>query len=1174
MANTMSPGSYTFSNNNTIVYQLTMDSNCRSYALEFDANGGTGTMEDQDIPVGTATRIDWNTLVSPTMGESYEDSDGNTIPAVAGKMWAFWGWNTKADGTGDWYKNGEEITDIANDGETLTLYAQWKQANLEDMAVTTSGTKTITNNTMQDMSAQICYNSDITTKAYLEANNKTGAVTLTDDRDGTSRSYDVSKLADGNCWMTTNLALGTTSEITLTSDDTDLEEGTTFTLPAGDTTSYTTNTYQARIRLTNGSNATTNGVYYTWSAAVTSATSLNFITVTTSVCPRNWDLPTDNQYGALSTASSYSSSNPTTALPSQFKVDGGFTNGSDFYQTTDGFYWTATSSGTSQAYGRMINTTTLYSSANTGTTYGGNKYYRKNIRCVASQGKVNISYHANNGSSDISNQTVEIAAGKLAASNLFTAATNRRFREWNTKADGTGTSYSAGASVSSTGLQPNQSLELYAIWDEVYYISFNANESSVGGTPGSATGTMTNQTVSRDTATAIKTSTFALSGYLFYGWNTSANGTGTFYSDGQKVTNLTSTGNTITLYAVWTNGAYLDTGQNVNQKLKRLAGNSSATYSTQDNTITAIVRSNTLPDDFIPATGNTISHSTSPTPIYAWYDSASTTIYYYSEATTILMNKNSNHFFGQMRALSNLSTISTWDTAKVTEMSSMFYYAGYSASSFTLDLSSWNTSSVRSMHQMFNYAGRSATTFNISYISNWDTSSVTNMNSMFSSAGSSATSWSIGNLSNWDTSSVTNMNSMFSSAGSSATSWSIGNLSNWDTSSVTNMSHMFNSAGRSATTFNISYISDWDTSKVTIMDGIFSYAGYSATTWSIGDLSDWDTSKVTTMQYMFSSAGYSATSWSIGDLSSWDTSSVTNMSYMFNSAGYSATTWSIGDLSDWDTSKVTTMQYMFSSAGYSANTWSIGDLSDWDTSNVTTLREMFGNAGRNATTWSIGDLSSWNTSSVTNMSSMFSSAGYSANAWSIGDLSDWNTSSVTDMSSMFSSAGYSATSWSIGDLSNWNTSGVTTMQFMFSYAGYSATTWSIGSDLSDWDTSKVTIMDGMFQAAGHSATIFTLDLSDWDTSNVTNMTYMFNYAGCNSSTFILNLSSWDTSNVTSMYGMFNTAGYNATTWSVTIPKTNDGTATGPIANTTSNLYGNTTSVTATPPLVRSFTLAD
>ncbi|MBR3180439.1 BspA family leucine-rich repeat surface protein, partial [Candidatus Saccharibacteria bacterium] len=129
--------------------------------------------------------------------------------------------------------------------------------------------------------------------------------------------------------------------------------------------------------------------------------------------------------------------------------------------------------------------------------------------------------------------------------------------------------------------------------------------------------------------------------------------------------------------------------------------------------------------------------------------------------------------------------------------------------------------------------------------------------------------------------------------------------------------------------------------------------------------------------------------------------------------------------------------------------------------------------------------------------------------------------------------------------SSWNTSNVTDMNRMFDHAGCSATTWSVGN-LSSWDTSSVTDMYQMFYAAGYDA-----------------------------SSFILNLSFWDTSSVTSLGNMFDGSGYSATTWSVTIPKTNNGTASGPIANTNSNLYGKTTSVTATPPWVgKPFTLAN
>lgn len=262
--------------------------------------------------------------------------------------------------------------------------------------------------------------------------------------------------------------------------------------------------------------------------------------------------------------------------------------------------------------------------------------------------------------------------------------------------------------------------------------------------------------------------------------------------------------------------------------------------------------------------------------------------------------------------------------------------------------------------------------------------------------------------------------------------------------------------------------------------------------------------------YMFHKL-YSITD--LSAISSWNTSNVTNMSHMFDDASTDIYSDFYLDLSSWDTSNVTDMESMFAGVGYSAATFSL-DLSSWVTSNVTDMGNMFNSTGSNATTWTIDGLSSWDTSSVTDMNNMFSYAGQSDPSFVL-NLSDWNTSNVINMSSMFEGAGQHASTWSIGDLSSWNTSNVTNMEKMFDGAG------------------------------SVSATTFILDLSSWDTSNVTNMGYMFFYAG-----------------------------YNATTWSVTIPKTNNGTATGPIPNTTSNLYGNSTSVTATLPSGRSFTLAN
>ena len=81
-----------------------------------------------------------------------------------------------------------------------------------------------------------------------------------------------------------------------------------------------------------------------------------------------------------------------------------------------------------------------------------------------------------------------------------------------------------------------------------YEVEFNAN----GGT-----GTMDNQSFTYDEASkALTTNTFTRSGFDFNGWNTAPDGSGTSYTDGQSVQNLTSEHEgTYTLYAQWTQTA-------------------------------------------------------------------------------------------------------------------------------------------------------------------------------------------------------------------------------------------------------------------------------------------------------------------------------------------------------------------------------------------------------------------------------------------------------------------------------------------------------------------------------------------------------------------------------------------------------------------------------------------
>ena len=84
-----------------------------------------------------------------------------------------------------------------------------------------------------------------------------------------------------------------------------------------------------------------------------------------------------------------------------------------------------------------------------------------------------------------------------------------------------------------------------------YAVHFDPT-STANNTTITGTGTMANQTIYEGASTPLTSNGFtAPTGYEFAGWNTAQDGTGTSYTDGQSVTDLTIVGSTITLYAQW-----------------------------------------------------------------------------------------------------------------------------------------------------------------------------------------------------------------------------------------------------------------------------------------------------------------------------------------------------------------------------------------------------------------------------------------------------------------------------------------------------------------------------------------------------------------------------------------------------------------------------------------------
>ncbi|MCL2712771.1 MAG: InlB B-repeat-containing protein, partial [Methanomassiliicoccaceae archaeon] len=76
----------------------------------------------------------------------------------------------------------------------------------------------------------------------------------------------------------------------------------------------------------------------------------------------------------------------------------------------------------------------------------------------------NVTYNLNEGTGELPVQTPKIEGATFTASAItdITAPEGLVFKHWNTKIDGTGTSYASGATVT----MPSNAITLYAIWVE------------------------------------------------------------------------------------------------------------------------------------------------------------------------------------------------------------------------------------------------------------------------------------------------------------------------------------------------------------------------------------------------------------------------------------------------------------------------------------------------------------------------------------------------------------------------------------------------------------------------------------------------------------------------------------------------------------------------------------
>ena len=153
-----------------------------------------------------------------------------------------------------------------------------------------------------------------------------------------------------------------------------------------------------------------------------------------------------------------------------------------------------------------------------------------------------VSYEANDatqGTPPEDQTKVEGTDLTLATNSGGLAKSGLNFAGWNTEADGSGTRYSEGSTYTD-----DADLTLYAEWTELstYTVSYDSNEATVGTAPG-------NQTKVEGTDLTLATNSGELkrTEYIFDGWNTEPDGSGTPYAAGADY----SGDGDVTLYAEW-----------------------------------------------------------------------------------------------------------------------------------------------------------------------------------------------------------------------------------------------------------------------------------------------------------------------------------------------------------------------------------------------------------------------------------------------------------------------------------------------------------------------------------------------------------------------------------------------------------------------------------------------
>lgn len=468
-----------------------------TYTISYNANNGGGLIPPQQA----------------VYGESVTLSTNNT--SINRPGWTFIGWNTSANGGGTDYADGATFTTPnpwtpTADGQTFTLFAQWSK--------------------------------NLVIKVRFEPNGGTGnAWTYTDE--GAQVNLPQNNFTrDSNAYTFMGWAYSQTATVadfvdkasfTITEDfDVVLyavwrkHPVITFNPNNGDATFDRVTDTGGNCTAPNGTGFTPvpNRTFIGW-AHTSTATNFDFAPGATinrstdgtlyGVWRENWKVIFNAGTGGSGSMDSiYSDTNGNVTIPAPH---------SSFTRTDHSFdYWYTNANGTGGTrYNVGQNVTGLTANLN--------------LFIIWRQHPL-VSFNPNTGSGTMAGQRVD-KDGKLVLPNsTFTPPAGNSFAGWNTAANGSGTQYAAGDTITTAA-----NITLYARWSLNWVITYDGNGSTGGSTD--------NTIASAEGNATVRVNGFSRDGYTFNRWNTAANGSGINYNENQSVIGLTAN---LNLFAIWT----------------------------------------------------------------------------------------------------------------------------------------------------------------------------------------------------------------------------------------------------------------------------------------------------------------------------------------------------------------------------------------------------------------------------------------------------------------------------------------------------------------------------------------------------------------------------------------------------------------------------------------------